>query len=187
MHVFPTQCRVHARNCVRMANGSDIYAPGLDTNLGPPVISGSRAQVRRNTAPTLQNIRVYQILQPTFHVATGHRVHVLVCMVTILMYRSRSGIRPSRALGTVTWRARGAAHTQRNALTVYNILHGLSGADNLTDGHKQIRAHAHAYAHAYAHAHAHAHRAKHPHKLTHALSGRFGMSSGVSGFWTCPA
>ena len=179
MHVFPTQCRLHARNCVRMANGSDIYASGLDTNLRPPVISGSRAQVRRNRTPSLQNFGVYQILQPTCRVTTGHRVHALVCMDTNLMYRSRSGIRPSRALGAVTWRARGAAHTQCHAFTVYNVLHGLSGADNLTDGHKQIRARAHA--------HAHAHRAIHPHKLTDALSGRFGLSSGVSGFWTCPA
>ena len=42
------------------------------------------------------------------------------------------------------------------------------------------------YAHAHTHTHTHTELYIHI-KLTHALSGRFGLSSGVSGFWTCPA
>ena len=42
---FPTGCRSGAQNCVRLGNGTDIYAAGQETDMVPPVLSGSRAQV----------------------------------------------------------------------------------------------------------------------------------------------
>ena len=42
---FPTACRAEARNCVHLGNGTDIYAAGKETDMVPPVLGGSRAQV----------------------------------------------------------------------------------------------------------------------------------------------
>jgi len=42
---FPTGCRAGAQNCVRLGNGTDIYAASKQTDMVTPVLSGSRAQV----------------------------------------------------------------------------------------------------------------------------------------------
>mmetsp|Transcript_77826 Transcript_77826/g.113875 ORF Transcript_77826/g.113875 Transcript_77826/m.113875 type:complete len:292 (+) Transcript_77826:104-979(+) len=42
---FPTACAPAAQNCVRLGNGTDIYAAGKSTDMKAPVLGGSRAQV----------------------------------------------------------------------------------------------------------------------------------------------
>lgn len=42
---FPTSCPEAARNCVRLGNGTDVYAAGKSTDMVAPRLGGSRSQV----------------------------------------------------------------------------------------------------------------------------------------------
>jgi uncharacterized protein (DUF1499 family) len=42
---FPTSCPDGARNCVRLGNGTDVYAAGKSTDMVAPQLGGSSSQV----------------------------------------------------------------------------------------------------------------------------------------------